>query len=220
MGGRPQAGAKGRWWAAGYWCFFRHCIPAGSLSAGTMKTVLRGPSAVLFSAEEIAGRIDGLVEEIAAGEGSDNLVLLGVLKGSFMFFADLVRRLDEHRLHPRIDFLALESYSGTESTGVVRIIKDVRVDVRGADVLLVDDILDTGRTLQFARGHLHNKGARRVRTCVLLDKPARRDADIQADYRGFEIEDRFVIGYGLDYENRYRELPYIAEYGEVSAEGG
>ena len=171
---------------------------------------MRDEIVVLFEAETIARRIDDLVEEMAERERSERLVMIGVLRGSFMFLADLVRSLDRHRLHPRIDFMTLASYhGGTESSGRVDILRDTSIDLEGADVLLVDDILDTGRTLRFAVEHLGGKGARRVRTCVLLDKPARRVEELRADYVGFEIEDRFVVGYGLDYDNRFRELPFI-----------
>ena len=167
---------------------------------------------VLFTPEKIQGRIDGLVDEISGGEKSDNLVMIGILRGSFMFLADLVRDLNTHDLHPRIDFITLESYyGGTESTGTVEIRKDIEVDVTDADVLLVDDILDTGRTLQFAVKHLTEKGARSIKTCALLDNPARRVVDIEADHVGFKIDDVFVVGYGLDYDSYYRELPFIAE---------
>lgn len=134
-----------------------------------------------------------------------------------MFLADLVRALHRHDLHPRIDFMTLQSYGGgTVSSGNVRILKDISVDIDGADVLLVDDILDSGRTLRFAVRHVQNKGASRVFTCCLLDKPDRRAVDIHADFVGFKIPDTFVVGYGLDYDSHYRELPYI---GEVVHEG-
>ncbi len=178
-----------------------------------------------IGAKELKNRVDELVEEIHArclppqtGEApheasaEHHLVIVGVLRGSFMFLADLVRALNRHQLHPRIDFMTLSSYGGgTRSSGNVRILKDVSVDLDGADVLLVDDILDSGRTLRFAVRHIENKGARRVLTCCLLDKPARRAVDIRADFRGFEIPDVFVVGYGLDYDSHYRELPYIGE---------
>jgi hypoxanthine phosphoribosyltransferase len=167
---------------------------------------------VLFTPEKIQERIDGLVDEIGAREKSDNFVMVGILRGSFMFLADLVRDLNTHDLHPRIDFITLESYyGGTESTGTVEIRKDIEVDVTGSDVLLVDDILDTGRTLSFAVQHLESKGARSINTCALLDKPSKRIVDITADHVGFEVDDVFVVGYGLDYDSYYRELPYIAE---------
>ena len=166
---------------------------------------------VLFSADQLAVRVRTLVHEMAGGCRSENLVLVGILRGSFIFLADLVRELYRQGVHPRIDFMTLESYgAGTESSGTVRVAKDVGMDLAGADVLVVDDILDTGRTLSFARQHLLALGARSVRTCALLDKPARRVVPFTADYVGFRIEDRFVVGYGLDYDGRYREVPHIA----------
>ena len=166
---------------------------------------------VLFSDAQIATRLRALVREMADGCRGENLVIVGILRGSFIFLADLVRELYRQDVHPRIDFMTLESYgAGTESSGTVRVVKDVGMDVAGADVLVVDDILDTGRTLHFAREHLLARGARSVRTCALLDKPARRVVPFQADYIGFTIEDRFVVGYGLDFDGRYREVPHIA----------
>jgi len=115
-------------------------------------------------------------------------------------------------VHPRIDFITLESYySGTESSGTVNVAKDLSLDIEGATVILVDDILDTGRTLTFAKRHLLEKGARDVRTCTLLDKPSRRLVPCEADFVGFTIDDHFVVGYGLDYDSYYRDLPYIAK---------
>ena len=166
---------------------------------------------VLFSDAQLATRLRALVREMADGCRGENLVIVGILRGSFIFLADLVRELYRQDVHPRIDFMTLESYgAGTESSGTVRVVKDVSMDVAGADVLVVDDILDSGRTLHFAREHLLARGARSVRTCALLDKPARRVVPFQADYIGFTIEDRFVVGYGLDFDGRYREVPHIA----------
>jgi hypoxanthine phosphoribosyltransferase len=167
---------------------------------------------ILIDADRIEQRVDDLVVDMAHDCRADNFVMIGILRGSFMFLADLVRDLYRHDVHPRIDFLTLESYgAGTESSGTVTVTKDVSVDVTGADVLLVDDILDTGRTLSFAVDLLQGKGASRVVTCALLDKPERRVVPIEADYIGFTIPDTFVVGYGLDYDSRYRELPYIAK---------
>jgi hypoxanthine phosphoribosyltransferase len=167
---------------------------------------------VVFTAEEIQQRVNLLVDEMQADCRAEQFVMIGILRGSFMFLADLVRDLYQHGIHPRIDFMTLESYGeGLESSGVVRVTKDISVDVRGAHVLLVDDILDTGRTLRFASEHVAAKGAASIKTCVLLDKPSRRVAPIQADYAGFLIDDFFVVGYGLDYDSRYRELPYLAK---------
>lgn len=165
---------------------------------------------VMISSDELRARVDDIVEKISQTIASENLVIVGVLRGSFMFLADLVRSLERHHLHPRIDFMTLQSYGGgTVSSGNVRILKDVSVDLDGADVLLVDDILDSGRTLRFAVRHIQNKGARNVYSCCLLDKPARRAVEIHADFIGFEIPDTFVVGYGLDYDSHYRELPYL-----------
>jgi hypoxanthine phosphoribosyltransferase len=167
---------------------------------------------VVISAEAIAKRVDTLVSEMQAACRSDNFVMIGVLRGSFIFLADLARDLYEHGVRPRIDFVTLESYgSGTESSGTVRVVKDIRMDVQDADVMLVDDILDSGRTLSFATKHLMDKGARSVKTVALLDKPARRVIPFQADFVGFTVPDEFVVGYGLDYDSFYRELPYIAK---------
>ena len=167
---------------------------------------------VLFTSEQIHQRVNTLIEELAGNREADNLVMLGILRGSFIFLADLVRGFATHNLHPRIDFITLSSYgSGTESSGTVRICHDTDEDLRGADVVIVDDILDSGRTLAFAKDLFLKRGARSVRTCVLLDKKANRAVNIGADYTGFAVDDVFVVGYGLDYDNRYRELPYIAK---------
>lgn len=167
---------------------------------------------VLISAQEIRNRVDELVEEMRYACRGENFVMIGILRGSFIFLADLVRALYHHGVRPRIDFLTLESYgSGTESSGHVKVAKDITMDVQGAEVMLIDDILDTGRTLAFAREHLLAKGARSVQTCALLDKPDRRVVPFTADFRGFVIPNEFVVGYGLDYDSYYRELPYIAK---------
>ena len=167
---------------------------------------------ILIDKTAIARRVDELVDEIAATAEPGNLVVIGILKGSFMFFADLMRSFHRHAVHPRTDFLTLSSYgAGTESSGVVCIVHDIREDIQGAEVLLVDDILDTGRTLAFTRDLMMERGARSVKTCVLLDKKAHRAVEFEADFAGFPIEDHFVVGYGLDYDNLYRELPHIAK---------
>lgn len=167
---------------------------------------------VLFSAEQLSKRVDELVDQIALSVPQGNLVVVGILRGSFIFLADLMRALDRHKLHPRLDFTTLQSYgSGTTSSGNVSVLKDICVPVEGADVVLVDDILDTGRTLKFAVAHMKNKGAKTIHTCCLLDKPSRRVEAITADFVGFEVPDTFVVGYGLDYDSYYRELPYIGQ---------
>jgi len=167
---------------------------------------------ILIDKTAIAHRIDTLVDEIVATSQPQNLVVIGILKGSFMFLADLMRSLHRHNVHPRIDFLTLSSYgSGTRSSGTVEIIHDVRDNLTGADILLVDDILDSGRTLAFTKQLMLDRGAKSVHSCVLLDKKTRRTVEFEADFKGFEIADLFVVGYGLDYDNLYRELPHIAK---------
>lgn len=166
---------------------------------------------IMIDESRIRARVDELVTEMVDDCRADDLVMVGILRGSFMFLADLVRALYLHGIHPRIDFMTLSSYgSGTESSGQVEVQKDLSVDVEGADVLVIDDILDTGRTLKFACDRLVAKGTANIRTCVLLDKPSRRVVPFAANYTGFTIEDCFVVGYGLDFDSCYRELPYIA----------
>ncbi len=167
---------------------------------------------ILIDKHAIAERVDQLVDAVADGCGADHLIVVGILKGSFMFLADLMRSFHRHDVHPRIDFLTLSSYgSGTTSSGEVEIIHDIREDIIGANVLLVDDILDTGRTLASTKKLLIERGAESVCTCVLLDKKAHRAVEFEADHVGFPIDDHFVVGYGLDYDNFYRELPHIAK---------
>jgi hypoxanthine phosphoribosyltransferase len=167
---------------------------------------------ILIDKTAIAKRVDTLVDEIVNNGQPSRLVVIGILKGSFMFFADLMRSFYRHEAHPVIDFMTLSSYgSGTESSGTVQVIHDIRENLTDADVLLVDDILDSGRTLAFTKKLMMERGAKSVASCVLLDKKANRAVEFEADYAGFEIEDLFVVGYGLDYDNRYRELPHIAK---------
>jgi hypoxanthine phosphoribosyltransferase len=169
----------------------------------------------LFSAEAIAARVDQLASDIAATKLED-LVVVAVLKGSFIFAADLVRALYRHGLKPEIDFIYLASYDGERtSRGQVRVLRDVESDIRGRNVVIVDDIFDSGRTLAFAKGSLQSRGAARVLTCVLVDKQVGRAAGIVPDFVGFACPPVFVVGYGMDFHNRYRELPFI---GELSAD--
>ena len=174
-----------------------------------------GTVEVIFSAAEIGARVGALAAEIADTLGPE-IMVVAVLKGSFVFTADLLRALHHHGVHPRIDFMTLSSYgTGTESSGKVAVTKDISDDVRGAKILLIDDILESGRTLAFARELLRDRGAEQVQLCVLLDKPEKRKIEVDADYVGFSIGDAFVVGYGLDYAHYYRELPYI---GTISTE--
>jgi hypoxanthine phosphoribosyltransferase len=137
-------------------------------------------------------------------------LVVGLLKGSFMFVADLVRSLDRTGLQPQIEFMRVSSYgTGKESSGNVKISCDLSEEISGREILLVDDIVDTGRSLQFTKNLLLDRGAARVWTCTLLDKPSRRAVDCEADFVGFSIEDAFVVGYGIDYAEKYRHLPYV-----------
>lgn len=165
----------------------------------------------LFTADEVRKRVNAIADQIAADYGQDEFIAVAVLKGSFMFVADLIRCLSVRQVHPIVDFLTLSSYgSGTASCLEVDVRSVGTLPVEGRRVLLIDDILDTGLTLQTARKILTERGAAEVRICALLDKPARRIAPITAEYTGFQIENVFVVGYGLDHDNRYRDLPGLA----------
>jgi hypoxanthine phosphoribosyltransferase len=164
---------------------------------------------VLFTAAEIKDRVEALASEIAAKLPADFLIV-SLLRGSFMFTADLVRELYAVGIHPQIDFMTLSSYGqGTESSGSVVVGRDVTDDVKGRQILILDDILETGRTLRFAYDMLVERGAADVKIAVLLEKPGKLEVAAKADFVGFSIPDKFVVGYGLDYANHYRELPFI-----------
>ena len=164
---------------------------------------------IRFSAAEIATRVDEMAGELAGKLAPDTLVV-SVLKGSFVFAADLIRALSRAGADWSMDFLTLSSYgSGTETTGHVKVVRDIVDDVRDRDVLLVDDILESGFTLSFAKKLLEERGAKRVSICTLLDKPEKRRTTLQADFVGFQAGDEFLVGYGLDWAHRFRGLPYI-----------
>jgi hypoxanthine phosphoribosyltransferase len=162
----------------------------------------------LISAKAIAARVEALAREITEFySGTDKLVVVGLLRGSFIFIADLVRELD---LPVEVDFLEASSYgNSTESSREVRILKDLRGEIEGRDVLLVEDIVDTGYTLKHVLEILNTRHPKRIEVCALLDKPSRREVDIRAKWTGFEIPDKFVVGYGIDYAQRNRNLPHI-----------
>ncbi|WP_186399958.1 hypoxanthine phosphoribosyltransferase [Stappia sp. P2PMeth1] len=162
----------------------------------------------LFDEAAIAARVEEVACEIAASR-PQGLLVVAVLKGSFMFAADLVRAMHRAGLTPEMEFIHLSSYgAGTESREI-RVLRDVESDVAGRDVILVDDILESGRTLAFARDRLSERGAGSVRIAALLDKPMRRKTAISADYVGFECPDKFVVGYGMDMGHKWRQLPFI-----------
>ena len=162
---------------------------------------------VLLSEDEIREKVRELGGKITADYKNSNLMLVTVLKGAVVFLADLMRQID---VPAEIDFMVVSSYgSGVKSSGVVKIVKDLDVPLAGKDILIVEDILDSGLTLSYIKELLESRGPRSIRIATLLDKPSRRKVDLQADYIGFSVPDEFVIGYGLGYDEKYRNLPYI-----------
>ncbi|PWG15958.1 hypoxanthine phosphoribosyltransferase [Salibaculum griseiflavum] len=164
----------------------------------------------MISAKTIAARIEDLAREIRAEFGdTEQLVVVGLLRGSFVFIADLVRELD---MNVEVDFLEASSYGDSmESSREVRILKDLRGGIEGRDVLVVEDIVDTGFTMKHVLGLLKARKPHKLRSIALLDKPTRREVDVKADWTGFEIPDEFVVGYGIDYAQRNRNLPFIGK---------
>jgi len=170
---------------------------------------------ILISTAEIAERVSQLAESIAAKVPPD-VMIVSLLRGSFVFTSDLIRALhfcgtkNNAPMRPQVDFMTLASYGNlAASSGSIKIIRDLAENVEGRDVLIVDDILESGRTLSFARELVQSRGAKSIHIAVLLEKPGKRKMNIGADFVGFVIPDKFVVGYGLDYANYYRELPYI-----------
>lgn len=164
-------------------------------------------SKVLLSEDEIKEIVQKLGKQISEDYKDKNLLLVSVLKGSVMFMADLMRAID---IHCKIDFMAVSSYgAGTSTTGSVKIIKDLNIDLSGYDLLIVEDILDSGVTLSNLRDMLLTRHPASFKICTFIDKPERRKADVKADYVGAEVPDAFVVGYGLDYDEKYRNLPYL-----------
>jgi hypoxanthine phosphoribosyltransferase len=164
---------------------------------------------VLFSAAEIAARVDALAADIARKVPTD-FVIVGLLKGAVVFVADLVRALDRAGIRPEIEFMRLSSYGlAKKSSGAVRLAGEIPAGLAGRPVLLVDDIVDTGRSIAFATTQLRQHGVGDPWTCALLDKPQRREVEVAIDFVGFRVGDVFVVGYGTDYAEKYRHLPYI-----------
>ncbi len=163
---------------------------------------------MLVSADELQRRVGELGREISKDYAGRALLLVGVLKGAVFFLSDLMRFID---IPVEVDFMAVASYgSATDSSGVVRILKDLDAAIEGRDVLIVEDIVDSGLTLQYLMRNLGSRGPRTLEVCALLTKPERRKVDLPTRYVGFEIPDRFVVGYGLDYAERHRNLPFVA----------
>ena len=162
---------------------------------------------ILFSEEQIKARVKELGEEITKDYECKEVYILPLLRGSFVFGADIFKALD---LKAKVGFMTTSSYGhGETSTGTVTVVNDIPDNIEGLDVIIVDDIMDTGYTMEFVINHVKKLGAKSVKTCVLLDKPSRRKVDLKPDYYCFEIDDLFVVGYGLDYEGFYRNVPYV-----------
>jgi len=168
---------------------------------------------VLFTKEEIHEKVQELAQKIETDyEHVDQLVLIGVLKGANIFLGDLMREIKRPL---KIDFMAVSSYGhSTESSGVVRILKDLDMEIEDKHVIIIEDIVDTGLTLKYLTDNLKRRNAASLKICSLLDKPSRRKCDLTVDYVGYEIPDRFIVGYGIDYAEQYRNLPYIATVAE------
>ena len=167
----------------------------------------RGVGEILIDEGRLQGRIHELGHEITADYRGRELLLVGVLKGAVFFMADLMRELD---VPCEIDFMAISSYgASTDSSGVVRILKDLDINIEGRDVLVIEDIIDSGLTLSYLVRNLESREPASLEVCALLTKPDRREIDVDVRYVGFEIPNRFVIGYGLDFAERYRNLPYV-----------
>lgn len=163
---------------------------------------------ILFTEDQIINRAKEIGKEITEEFKNEEVILIGTLKGAILWMSDVMKNID---LDTKIDFIIASSYgSGTTSSGVVKIKKDIEVDIYGKNVIIMEDIVDTGTTLKFIKDYLADRKAKSVKICTLLDKPSGRKADIKADYIGFTVEDLFIVGYGLDYDQKYRNLPYIS----------
>jgi hypoxanthine phosphoribosyltransferase len=163
---------------------------------------------VMLSEEEIKAKVIELAKQIEKDYKGEDVLVVGILKGASVFVADLIRCID---LDVNIDFMSVSSYgAGTQTSGSVKILKDLDVNIEGKNVLVVEDIIDSGLTLSNLVATLETRKPKSLKLCTLLDKPERRTADIYVDYVGFVIEDKFIVGYGIDYDEKYRNLPYIA----------
>ena len=162
---------------------------------------------VMITEEEIAAKAVEIGKRIEADYAGKEVILVGILRGAVMWMADVMKNVN---LDMVIDFMAVSSYgSSTKTSGVVRINKDLNTDIEGKHVIIVEDIVDSGVTLNYLVGYMQSRGAESVKICALLDKPEGRRVDIDVDYFGFTVDDRFIVGYGLDYDQKYRNLPYI-----------
>ncbi|MCB6994333.1 hypoxanthine phosphoribosyltransferase [bacterium 210820-DFI.6.37] len=163
---------------------------------------------IMITQEQIQQRAKEIGRQITADFQGEEIVLIGILRGAVLWMGDIMKNVD---LDMTIDFMAVSSYgASTKSSGVVKIIKDLDSDIEDKHVIIVEDIVDSGTTLNYLKHYLENRNTKSVRICTLLDKPSGRKVDIQADYSGFQVEDLFIVGYGLDYDQKYRNLPYIS----------
>lgn len=163
---------------------------------------------ILISEEQLKQKVKELGAEITRDFAGQEVLLVGILKGSVPFMADLMRAID---LDLSIDFMQVSSYGGdTKTSGVVRILKDLDADITGKNVIIVEDIIDSGYTLDYLKGYLANRGSKCLKICTILDKPSRRKVELKPDYCGFQVDDLFIVGYGLDLDQKYRNLPYIS----------
>ncbi len=162
---------------------------------------------ILISKEEISEKVSALAKQLSEEYAGKNPIVVCVLKGAVMFYADLVKQID---IPVTLDFIAISSYgSGSRSSGEVRLVKDLGESIEGRDVIIIEDILDSGYTLTYLKRILHNRGPKSIKLAVLLDKPSRREVPLEADYSCFTIDNHFVVGYGLDYDEKYRNFPEI-----------
>lgn len=167
---------------------------------------------VMISEEQLANKVSELAKQIEKDFEGEELLVVGILKGASVFVSDLIRKIN---LDVNIDFMSVSSYgNSTESSGTVKILKDLDVDIEGKNVLIVEDIIDSGLTLSNLVAALETRNPKSLKLCTLLDKPERRKANIPVDYVGFVIEDKFIVGYGIDYAEKYRNLPYIGVVGQ------
>lgn len=171
------------------------------------------PGNVLLTEKEIKKKVKELAKRVSLDYKEEEVIMVGVLKGAFVFLSDLMRKV---KFPVKVDFMAVKSYRGTETTGKVKVLLDLREDVRGKNVLIVEDIVDTGITLNAVKRILERRKPKSLRICALLDKKERRVIDVKVDYIGFAIPNKFVVGYGLDIEGKYRNLPHVAVLKEKS----
>ena len=163
---------------------------------------------ILITREQLAQRVKELGQQITKDYEGEPVLLVGILRGSVPFMADIMREID---LDVTIDFMSVSSYGGsTKTSGVVRIIKDLETPIEGRNVIIIEDIIDTGLTLHYLKSYLEGRNPKSLKICSILDKPSRRKIEIKGDYVGFEVEDKFIVGYGLDFNQRYRQLPFIS----------